>query len=157
GALSWNLLGNQFFQMSGGSRMWQSASTISYLGMGSVSTRSDDPSKTSGRQPNAVPVGSTVDGAEHRARARDPAVAGIRESDRDHAGVLGVGDRIGNPRLPRSPTIGGHLQSAAMQRQPLPLQPADGEIPHVAAGGRVPTGIPVRAAIRRAVQDFELL
>ena len=33
GAFSWYFSGSQFCQMSGGSRMWQSASTIRYLVM----------------------------------------------------------------------------------------------------------------------------
>src|SRR5690242_3051239 len=33
GALSWYFFGRWFFQMSGGSRMWQSASTMRYFDM----------------------------------------------------------------------------------------------------------------------------
>src|ERR687897_262478 len=81
GAFSWNFSGSQFCQMSGGSRMWQSASTMRYLGMpgllrarlGSGRLAQGSLTRTSGRRPGGALRGGVT--------MTEPLLAGVRVAD----------------------------------------------------------------------------
>src|SRR5690348_10413307 len=99
GALSWYFFGRWFFQMSGGSRMWQSASTMRYFDMEILPVAGwrglHAPEHPSARaQPAVFNSLTPVSTLTARQKTRPGRVTAASETDRRHHGGRAAGGRV---------------------------------------------------------------